>query len=77
MNEVDETITSICKWIQMRLKEDKTSEYEVQEMTKALAELVTGRTIADTSVRKSDNETVVNTTVCTDWGKKKETGRTW
>ena len=43
--EVDKTIEDICKWIQKELKNDEMigEGIRVQNMTKALAELVSAR----------------------------------
>lgn len=44
MEEIDKTISDLCKWIQKKLREENRNVHEeVTEMTKALAELVTAR----------------------------------
>lgn len=49
MKDVDKTISSICDWIQKNLRETGSMEPSMilPELTKALAELVTARAVAE------------------------------
>lgn len=53
MEKVEETIGAICDWIQGRLNSDRCdTNHEVQEMTKALAELIHAKAFVENQTKK-------------------------